>query len=49
MGITRNDIGETYSATAFDSKMPQERAQAGRHLLDGSPAAPNEVHVGSPD
>lgn len=36
MGIARNDIGETCSAAAFDSKIPQERAQAGRQLLDGS-------------
>src|SRR5271167_512994 len=39
MGIARNDIGETCSAAAFDSKIPQERAQAGRQLLDGSLAA----------
>jgi hypothetical protein len=39
MGIARNDIGETCSAAAFDSKIPQERAQAGRQLLDGSIAA----------
>jgi hypothetical protein len=36
MGIARNDIGETCSAAAFDSKIPQERAQASRQLLDGS-------------
>ena len=39
MGIGRNDIGEICSAAAFDSKIPQERAQAGRQLLDGSIAA----------
>src|SRR5438034_3421450 len=39
MGIARNDIGETCSAAAFDSKIPQERAQAGRQFLDGSIAA----------
>jgi hypothetical protein len=36
MGIARNNIGETCSAAAFDRKIPQERAQAGRQLLDGS-------------
>ncbi|SPJ17220.1 hypothetical protein SBBP2_2600004 [Burkholderiales bacterium] len=36
MGIARNDVGETCSAAAFDSKIPQKRAQAGRQLLDGS-------------
>src|SRR5271165_3162707 len=36
MGIARNNIGETCSAAAYDSKIPQERAQAGRQLLDGS-------------
>ncbi|ESZ12139.1 tyrosine-type recombinase/integrase [Mesorhizobium sp. L48C026A00] len=36
MGMARNDIGETCSAAAFDSKITQERAQAGRQLLDGS-------------
>jgi hypothetical protein len=49
MVIARNDIGETGSAAAFDSKMPQERAQAGRQLLDGSIAAHDAVHLGSPD
>jgi hypothetical protein len=49
MGIARNDIGETCSAAAFDSKIPQERAQAGRQLLDGSIAAHDGVHLGSPD
>src|ERR1700686_1984660 len=39
MGRARNDIGETCSAAAFDSQIPQERAQAGRQLLDGSTAA----------
>ncbi|MGZ9112384.1 MAG: hypothetical protein ACXW3X_15225 [Rhodoplanes sp.] len=39
MGIARNDIGETCSAAAFDSKIPQEGAQAGCQLLDGSIAA----------
>jgi hypothetical protein len=39
MGIGRNDIGETCSAAAFDGEIPQERAQAGRQLLDGSIAA----------
>ena len=39
VGVARNDIGETCSAAAFDSKIPQERAQAGRQLLDGSIAA----------
>jgi hypothetical protein len=39
MGIARNNIGETCSAAAFDSKIPQERAQAGRQLLDGSTTA----------
>ena len=39
MGIAGNDIGETGSAAAFDSEIPQERAQAGRQLLDGSLAA----------
>ena len=29
-GIGGNDIGETRSAAAFDGKIPQERAQAGR-------------------
>jgi hypothetical protein len=32
MGIARNDIGEVCSAAAFDSKIPQEREQAGRQL-----------------
>jgi hypothetical protein len=36
MGIARNNIGETCSAAAFDRKIPQERAQAGRQLRDGS-------------
>jgi hypothetical protein len=39
MGIAGNDIGETCPAAAFDSEIPQERAQAGRQLLDGSLAA----------
>src|SRR5208337_5328542 len=39
MRIARNDICETCSAAAFDSKIPQERTQAGRQLLDGSLAA----------
>ena len=39
MGIAGNDIGETCLAAAFDSEVPQERAQAGRQLLDGSTAA----------
>src|SRR5271165_2533853 len=36
MGIARNNIGETCSAAAFGRKIPQEHAQAGRQLLDGS-------------
>ena len=39
MGIARNDIGEICAAAAFDSKIPQERAETGRQLLDGSIAA----------
>ena len=39
MGIARNNIGETCSAAAFDRKISQERAQAGRQLLGGSIAA----------
>jgi hypothetical protein len=39
MGIARNDIGETCSTAAYDSKIPQERTQAGRQLLDGSTTA----------
>jgi hypothetical protein len=39
IGVSRNDIGETCSAVAFDGKIPQEGAQAGRQLLDGSIAA----------
>jgi hypothetical protein len=39
MGIARNDVGEAFLAAAFDSKIPQECAQAGRQLLDGSIAA----------
>jgi hypothetical protein len=35
MGIARNDIGEICLAAAFNRKIPQERAQAGRQLLDG--------------
>src|SRR5271167_2516814 len=38
-GIARNDIGAICSAAAFDSKLPQECAQAGRQLFDGSFAA----------
>jgi hypothetical protein len=49
MGIARNDIGETCSAAAFDSKIPQERAQAGRQLLDVCIAAHDGMHLGSPD
>jgi hypothetical protein len=33
MGIARNDIGETCSASAFDSKIPQERAAGGAVAL----------------
>jgi len=39
MGIARYNIGEAFLAAAFDSKIPQERAQAGRQLLDGPIAA----------
>src|SRR5689334_8345973 len=39
MGIARNDIGETCLAATSDRTIPQERAQAGRQLLDGSIAA----------
>ena len=34
--IARNNTGETCSAAAFDRKIPQERAQAGRQFPDGS-------------
>ena len=34
-----NGIGEVSATTACDGKISQERAQAGRQLFDGSPAA----------
>ena len=38
-GVAGNDIGETCSAAALDSKVTQERTQTGRQLLDRSIAA----------
>ena len=45
MGVSGNSVVEICLAAAFDSEVAQERAQAGRQLLDGSaPATARTVH-----